>query len=343
MLRLLTLEPTELTDLSLLAARDVLTLEPECYRVHDAMCRFGGVSNLHQATTAGPEIFARTLPDRLRALDGLPVAVREHLDKPATDEMGLYGSLTQAGGPGADTGEPSWAVLGQLLRETRFVQVYRRLRFLRRPGGADRSVLGRVGRRGRQPPLPTLPGVPRLAPREGEPALKSLIEHLDVANVQDTSYHLLVTIYQSKHPKSGVAWAFGFEHLDNTANELANLVHWTTGLDQTKSVQSLIEISPHSHYAKAVIIEKDWARARPHFAEWVKDANQSPVLLVALVSGTLRSARSTRPAAPCCVTSHSRPTTGPTSCSPRATRIVARWSGGRRPSTSSSTRRRTTG
>ena len=34
-------------------------------------------------------------------------------------------------GPGEDTGEPSWAVLGSLIRETRFVHVQHRLYFMR--------------------------------------------------------------------------------------------------------------------------------------------------------------------------------------------------------------------
>jgi tetratricopeptide (TPR) repeat protein len=41
-------------------------------------------------------------------------------------------------------------------------------------------------------------------------------------------------------------------------------------------------VSPHSDYARAVLIEKDWERARPHLAEWKKAADRSPVLLAAL-------------------------------------------------------------
>ena len=41
-------------------------------------------------------------------------------------------------------------------------------------------------------------------------------------------------------------------------------------------------MSPHSDYARAVLIEKDWERARPHLAEWQQAADRSPVLLAAL-------------------------------------------------------------
>ena len=72
LLRLMVVEYPVMTDLTLLAARDVLALEPDCYRAHDAMCRVGGVSNLHQATMAGPEILAETLPEKLLALETWP-------------------------------------------------------------------------------------------------------------------------------------------------------------------------------------------------------------------------------------------------------------------------------
>ena len=45
LLRLLALEPTVLMDLGLLAGKDVLALDPECYRAYDAMCRLGEAAN----------------------------------------------------------------------------------------------------------------------------------------------------------------------------------------------------------------------------------------------------------------------------------------------------------
>jgi hypothetical protein len=42
LLRLMIVEYPVMADLTLLAARDVLALEPECYRAHDAMCRVSG-------------------------------------------------------------------------------------------------------------------------------------------------------------------------------------------------------------------------------------------------------------------------------------------------------------
>ena len=41
-------------------------------------------------------------------------------------------------------------------------------------------------------------------------------------------------------------------------------------------------MSPHSQYAKSILIEHDWDRAQPHVAEWEKEASGSPVLLGAI-------------------------------------------------------------
>src|SRR5262249_11005533 len=113
------------------AARRLVELEPECFRAYDALCEAGGVANGHAATTAGPEAFVGRLPASLRALPGLPGALRSALDHPEGGDPALYAVFEKAGAPGDDPGEPSWAAMGHLLRETRFVQVFRRLRFMR--------------------------------------------------------------------------------------------------------------------------------------------------------------------------------------------------------------------
>ncbi len=78
-------------------------------------------------------------------------------------------------------------------------------------------------------------------------------------------------------------WNLALKHVDNTAYDLSELVRSTAGRDQSDNALALLEVSPDSQYAKAVLIEKDWERARPHIAEWEKGANNAPVLLAALI------------------------------------------------------------
>ena len=112
--------------------------------------------------------------------------------------------------------------------------------------------------------------------------LDGLIAHLDVTNVQLRSSVMLQAIEQSGHPAARVPWNLALKHVDNTAYDLSELVRSTAGRDQSDNALALLEVSPHSQYAKAVLIEKDWERARPHLAEWEKGANNAPVLLAAL-------------------------------------------------------------
>jgi tetratricopeptide (TPR) repeat protein len=284
LLGLLALEPTVLADLGLLAGKDVLARDPECYRAHDAMCRLGELLNdIEPPTSLGPDVFGRTIPLRLAALDSLPAIVRAHLDQPSVTGTALFEALGAAGAPGADGGEPSWAVLGRMLRETRFVQVQRRLHVLRGPLGAmagqyldrQRVVVADHPYRLYLESLAT--------PRDrAARVLEGLAGHLDVTNVQTRSYVMLEALERLKLPTGPAAWTFARRHVDNTAYDLAELVRYTTGREQSDNALALLEVSPHSQYAQAVLIEKDWERARPHVAEWEKAANNAPVLLAAL-------------------------------------------------------------
>jgi tetratricopeptide (TPR) repeat protein len=284
LLRLLALEPTVLADLGLLAGKDVLALDPECYRAYDAMCRLGELlNNIEPPTSMGPDVFARTIPVKLGALGALPTTARAHLDKSSVTGTALFDALGTAGAPGADAGEPSWAVLGRMLRETRFVQVERRLYLLRGPLGVmagrlldqERAVVADHPYRLYLESL----AVPR---DKAARVLDGLIGHLDLTNVLLRSSVMLQALEKSQHPRARAAWTLALKHVDNNAYDLAELVRSTVGRDQSNNAMALLEVSPDSQYAKAVLIEKDWERAAAHLVEWEKGANNAPVLLAAL-------------------------------------------------------------
>ena len=131
------------------AAERSLAVIPECYSVSDSMARYGGVINLHTATTQGPRVLRQTLNGRLRAIDDLPrnvaaaVARSEADEAPVVDPALLGGparaeiieSLCEAGSPERDSMEPSWEVLGRLLEDVTFVHAYRRIAFFYSPLG----------------------------------------------------------------------------------------------------------------------------------------------------------------------------------------------------------------
>ena len=130
LLRFLAVEYPPMIGQAFHVAQEVVKLDPDSYRAHDAPCRVGGVANLHIATTSGPQVFGQLLPAKLKGIETLPANVRKRLDGDF-DEVALVKALEQAGKADVDPGEPSWGTLAHLIRETRFVQVFRRLQFLK--------------------------------------------------------------------------------------------------------------------------------------------------------------------------------------------------------------------
>ncbi len=66
----------------------VPTLEkiPDCFRIHDGVCIFGGVSTNHVATLAPIEVLGRTLYDEVQRMPGLPESVREQTQRRAAGQ-----------------------------------------------------------------------------------------------------------------------------------------------------------------------------------------------------------------------------------------------------------------
>ena len=48
---------------------------------YDAICQNGQLGELHVATVAGPAVFTKTLPEKLKSLDSLPATVKQPLDR----------------------------------------------------------------------------------------------------------------------------------------------------------------------------------------------------------------------------------------------------------------------
>ena len=115
---------------TLKAAEDILKAEPECYRVHDTVCRVGGVGNLRAATTAWLETYGRAMPGRLKEMPGLPKAARDAVEAGSGGEGGVYTALRAAGDAATDRGEPTWGALARVTQNGRFVQAWNRLYFL---------------------------------------------------------------------------------------------------------------------------------------------------------------------------------------------------------------------
>ena len=130
LLRMLTLAFPRTTSAGLHAANDVVDMEPYCFRAHDGMSEFFGVSIQHVTTVIGPQGLDHFISKRIPATEDLPANVKVHPSDTRTSVQ-VAALLDRAGAPESDAGEPAWSALGHMIRETRFVQVFRRLYFFK--------------------------------------------------------------------------------------------------------------------------------------------------------------------------------------------------------------------
>lgn len=104
---------------------------PDAFRAYDPTASSREIGLLHDVTVRGPSQLARSVPVRLRAVKGLPPAVTEILAGDAVMPAELADRLEAQTASGEDPSEPSWPMLGRVLRDESLIQAYRRLRFLR--------------------------------------------------------------------------------------------------------------------------------------------------------------------------------------------------------------------
>jgi hypothetical protein len=130
LLCMLTLTFPRDTAISLQSAKDVVALQPDCFLAHDAMSDFRGVSTQHMTTMLAPQALQGLVYHALRTNDGIPVSVKEQLDENSSI-LKAAELFDKAGEPESDKGEPSLGAIARMIRETRFVQVFRRLHFMK--------------------------------------------------------------------------------------------------------------------------------------------------------------------------------------------------------------------
>ena len=276
-----------MANLTLQTARQVVELEPDCFRAIDAMCRVQGVANMHIATVLGPRALDQVVPEKLRAVSALPAQVRNALDRPAGGESVLVDVLTKAGGAGEDTGEPSWSVLGHLIRETRFVAVHWRLIFMRYMWGVPvdefwaESQLAVAD----HPLRPLLEAIASNPAQLGQ-SINLVVDQLDVPNLEITEFEMFRLISQFAGPRSRRVWNMAVSHSDRVARDLSLLIHLPAGREamtrQPEFARALLLVSPHSACARGVLIEKNWDNVKGDVAQWEKDDGNCPALLAAL-------------------------------------------------------------
>src|SRR5579864_575858 len=268
---------------TLAAAGRMVEADPECCRAIDAMCQVGGVSNLHAATMAGLQVLDQAIPQRLLSLPDLPKEVEAAI-KQERGEPALVKALFKAGAPGSDSREPSWSALGRMVREARFVAVWRRIDFMRNMWSVpvddflDES-------------LPLVADHPYrrfiesfAAPNPGQgPGELATLHALDLRNVEMTAFPLAMQFNGNQYEYGNV---INYEHQNEDGvfrDQALRFARINNSPATTRRILNrLAVISPYAPLPVAWAVERDWELAKPHVAEWEKSFRQSPAVLSAL-------------------------------------------------------------
>ena len=284
LLRMMVVEYPSWTTLALQAAKDVVAADPECYLAHELMCQVGGVANLHVATELGPEVLSRLLPAKLDAVRSLPASVRKVLEREEFDEPAALAALADAGRPVQDGGEPSWGALAHLVRETRFVQVFRRLDFLRNKLSVpvddywnEAKTLIAGHRYSRYLESFSLP------PQEAIRSLTEVAGKIDTANFENTAFHIASNLSTLDPPRAARLRRFAMSHVDATVRDESRAIDTANrGDDIARHARTLLGIDPRSAFAMGSLVYADWDAVKDQVPAWEKLVGEAPPLLYPL-------------------------------------------------------------
>ncbi len=287
LLRLTLLEYPASPNVTLPAARAVLALDPECYRACDAMCRIYQLGNLHQATMFGPQVLDQALPRRLQTMAGLPEGVRAQLEQPVSRSPALAAAMVKAGEPSVDDGEPSWAVMGHLVAETRFVHVFSRLLFMVQFWNVPVDEFwAEAGPSVADHPYRQFLDLLVLPPPQAGRSAAAFADKLDLASVELTQLEMMRLLSRAHARQAPSAFDVAVTHMDDVARDLSTYLRDSgiamTRINPAPFARTLLEVSPHSAFARATLIESDPEGVKEQLAGWEKEFPDSSSVIGAL-------------------------------------------------------------
>lgn len=288
---------------------------PECYRVYDDLCQFGGVGVGHRVTLAGLSRFGQAGYQRLLAMPDLPEPIKKIAQGGSGNPMMKL--LLGRGGAGADRrdefgkrkaliealldaklndgdstaaesrpakptsrGEPSWATLGLLIRELTFAQVEQRAQFESRKWGVSPDEFLAASA-----PLvemhPYRPYIDRYAwdkPRRDR-AWKELVDvPLEDPEMRASGIYDAVKRLSTK--KAERVWRQMSAHFDCTVFDFVR-AGMTEAIPSDYCGEGLLAVDPMSPFARALSVGFNWDKIEDRAADWEKDGAKFPRLMLA--------------------------------------------------------------
>ena len=254
------------------AARAAIRANPECFRAVDLLCGVGGVSNLHTATVIGPRVLEQVVPRRLAALPGAPAGL---LDQGVGSD--LASALGRGADPARDRGEPSWGAAARFVRETRFLQVWRRLAFMRDNWSVPTQEYWE-GVEGLVSDHPFRPFLRTFVDAGPSTEFAAFAREVDAADLTRVAYPLTESFRGVLDPTDFILTvSLTFHHGDSAAHDLTAAIR--SGTSPVKSARLLLAACPSSPIAMGTLVDEDWPTAGAHLAEYEKAVGDQPAFL----------------------------------------------------------------
>ena len=253
------------------ALDEALARAPGCNRIIDAMSDASGVANLHRATTIGLEPFALTSARQVAALPGLPESLGKRFeDGGAVEEVALRQALDEAATH--DTNGLTWGALAQILRETRFWQVARRLHFLAYPLGAGAGEFVNEAR----PMLADHPSRDFIELYSGEldeAHAAHALNRIDFADLELKNFAMLYVVRAYDQERYRALFQRGVSQADLglVTNQEVVVQSGSEEKDWSQRAQGLLGIDPTSPIARAALVNSDWEHVAEKVPDWERE------------------------------------------------------------------------
>lgn len=274
---------------TLASARALLAAEPDCFWAIDSMCARGGVSSLHVSTLLGPKMLDERVPREMLALADLPDPVRKAVQQ-ERGEPDVVRALLAAGRDEHGTAEPTWATLGQLLRETRFVQVFRRFAFMRNAWSVPvDEYLAETQPLIADHPLRAL----FMAYADGsltqtDPLAKRWVVPAGLEFAMNPIYR--GTFQVNPYLFTGLT-RMAYADSDDVYRDLALEAATIKNAGSIAILSRMHDVSPHAALPVALQLERDWNGSQARLAEWEQEFRQHATVMGNLGNGYAKANR----------------------------------------------------
>lgn len=283
---------------------------PEFYRIHREL-RFREQGFFPWAHAQPVRVVGQRLYGRLEAVPGVPEDVRRIARQWTSRDRGLWDwfgvdlfdqgdefgvrrrltdALREAGGPAAsDRGEPSWALLGQLIGEISFLQALEHGGYWLRINRADLRPIPSHCAEVWKKVAPLVEGHP-FAPyveidlvRDIEVGkdLAQRLAKVDPTGSGGSGLRMWRFLWPYRHQAEAVNfYQEHYRNFDDTAFDNVETARLLAPLGQFEPlvpmIRGLLRVSPRSPYARGILVQFDWEGVRARAAQWERESGQHP-------------------------------------------------------------------